>query len=130
MRVKIWRRDGTIVYSDETRLIGTRYRLDTQHRAAIDYWLGQAKKYWLQLANRQSQAHLAVGLKRFGDKATPAGIMKSIKERSVSNEEMGMFWRDTELSSSLRSAASPRPMCIGSLPSGIRSACSGPWIST
>ena len=25
-------------------------------------------------------------------------IMKSIKERSVSNEEMGMFWRDTELS--------------------------------
>jgi len=24
--------------------------------------------------------------------------MKSIKERSVSNEEMGMFWRDTELS--------------------------------
>jgi len=24
--------------------------------------------------------------------------MKSIKERSVSNEEMGMFWRETELS--------------------------------
>ena len=24
--------------------------------------------------------------------------MKSLKERSVSNEEMGMFWRDTELS--------------------------------
>ena len=32
-----------------------------QHQAAVDYWLGQAKKYWLQLANRQSQAHLAVG---------------------------------------------------------------------
>ena len=24
--------------------------------------------------------------------------MESIKERSVTNEEMGMFWRDTELS--------------------------------
>jgi len=24
--------------------------------------------------------------------------MKSLKERSVSNEELGMFWRDTELS--------------------------------
>ena len=24
--------------------------------------------------------------------------MKSLKERSVSNEEMGMFWRDTEYS--------------------------------
>jgi uncharacterized protein YfaS (alpha-2-macroglobulin family) len=69
-----------------------------QHRAAVDYWQTQAKKFWLQLAHRQSQAHLAVALKRFGDKQTPAGIMASIKERSVSNEEMGMFWRDLELS--------------------------------
>lgn len=69
-----------------------------EHRAAIDYWLGQSRKFWLQLANRQSQAHLALALKRFGDKDTPRGIMASIKERSVSNEEMGMFWRDTELS--------------------------------
>ncbi len=69
-----------------------------EHQAANAYWLGQAKKYWLQLANRQSQAHLAIGLKRFGDKETPAGILASLKERSVANEEMGMFWRDTELS--------------------------------
>jgi hypothetical protein len=68
-----------------------------EHKQAVDYWLGQAKKYWLQLANRQSQAHLAIGLKRFGDKETPGGIMASIKERAVSNEEMGMFWRDLEL---------------------------------
>ncbi len=68
-----------------------------EHRQAVDYWLGQSKKYWLQLANRQSQAHLALALKRFGDKETPGGIMASIKERSVSTEEMGMFWRDLEL---------------------------------
>jgi uncharacterized protein YfaS (alpha-2-macroglobulin family) len=67
-------------------------------REAVDYFLGQAQKHWLQLANRQSQAHLAVALKRFEVKDTPAAIMKSIKERSVSNEELGMFWRDTELS--------------------------------
>ena len=58
----------------------------------------QAKKYWLQLACRQSQAHLAVALKRFGDQETATAIMKSIKERCVSNEELGMFWRDLELS--------------------------------
>lgn len=69
-----------------------------EHRAAIDYWLGQGKKYWLQTANRQSQAHLALALKRFGDKDTPTDIMKSIKERSKNEEEMGMYWRDTELS--------------------------------
>jgi uncharacterized protein YfaS (alpha-2-macroglobulin family) len=72
--------------------------VQNQHRNAVDYWLGQAKKYWLQLANRQSQGHLAVGLKRFGDKATPADIMKSVKERSKTDEELGMYWRDLELS--------------------------------
>ncbi len=69
-----------------------------QHREAVDYFLGQAKKYWLQLDCRQSQGHLALATKRFGDKQTATDIMKSLKERSVSNEEMGMFWRDTELS--------------------------------
>ena len=69
-----------------------------EHRAAVDYWLGQAKKYWLPLANRQSQGHLALALKRFGDKDTPAAIMKSIKERAKTDAELGMFWRDTELS--------------------------------
>jgi hypothetical protein len=69
-----------------------------ENREAVDYWLDQARTYWLDLAHRQSQAHLAIALKRFGDPMTAQGIMASIKERSVSNEEMGMFWRDTELS--------------------------------
>jgi hypothetical protein len=69
-----------------------------EHQEALDYWLGQAKKFWLKLDCRQSQGHLAIALKRFGDAETPLAIMKSIKEFSVSNEELGMFWRDTELS--------------------------------
>jgi hypothetical protein len=67
-------------------------------KEAVDYFLGQARKYWLALACRQSQAHLAVALKRFGDKTVPMDIARSISERSVSTEELGMFWRDTELS--------------------------------
>jgi len=50
------------------------------------------------LNNRQSQAHLALALKRFGDARTPRDIMRSIKERSVTDDELGMFWRDAELS--------------------------------
>ena len=69
-----------------------------QAKEAVDYFLGQARKHWLLLADRQSQAHLAVALKRFADKPAAQGIMRSIKERSVSDEELGMFWRDTELS--------------------------------
>ncbi|MBM3983537.1 MAG: hypothetical protein FJ304_25350, partial [Planctomycetes bacterium] len=87
-----------------------------QHRAAIDYWLGQAKTYWLQLAVRQSQAHLALALKRFGtDKVTPTDIMKSIKERSKNEEEMGMYWRDTELSYSWARAPIETQAMIDSL---------------
>src|SRR6478752_5999014 len=67
-----------------------------EHQEAVDYWKGQARKYWLKLANRQSQAHLALALQRFGEQETPRAILNSIRERSVSNEEMGMFWRDTE----------------------------------
>ncbi len=68
-----------------------------EYQEARDYWLGQARQYWLSLW-RQSQAHLAIGLKRFGDLETPAAIMKSIKEHSVMSEELGMYWRDTERS--------------------------------
>jgi hypothetical protein len=65
---------------------------------AVQYFLKQARRYWLDLANRQSQAHLALALQRFGDQDTPTAIMKSIRERSVSDEELGLFWRETELS--------------------------------
>jgi two-component system, NarL family, sensor kinase len=34
-RVKIWRGDGTILYSDETRLIGARYPLDEEESAVL-----------------------------------------------------------------------------------------------
>lgn len=69
-----------------------------QHRIAIDYWQRQARKYWLQVGNRQSQAHIAIGLKRMGEAETPKAILASLKENSVANEEMGLFWRDAELS--------------------------------
>jgi hypothetical protein len=74
-----------------------------QHKKAVDFFLQQARKFWLKTDCRQTQGHLAIALHRFASfssvkDSTPADIMKSIKERSVSNEEMGMFWRDTELS--------------------------------
>jgi signal transduction histidine kinase len=34
-RVKIWRRDGTILYSDETRLIGAQYPLDEEEAGVL-----------------------------------------------------------------------------------------------
>ncbi len=73
------------------------------HKTAVDFFLKQARKFWLKTDCRQTQGHLAIALHRFNSfnsfsDSTPKDIMKSIKERSVSNEEMGMFWRETELS--------------------------------
>ena len=65
-------------------------------KEAVDYYLGQAREHWLGLAHRQSQAHLAIALQRFGDKKVPKGIVKSIRQRAVHDPELGMFWRDLE----------------------------------
>jgi uncharacterized protein YfaS (alpha-2-macroglobulin family) len=67
----------------------------SQYQEALEYWLGQARQYWTTLW-RQSQAHLAIALKRFGDLQTPGRIMESIRQYSVTDDELGMYWRDTE----------------------------------
>jgi uncharacterized protein YfaS (alpha-2-macroglobulin family) len=71
--------------------------IDSQYQEALEYWLDQARQYWTTLW-RQSQAHLAIALKRFGDLQAPDQIMQSIREYSVTDDELGMYWRDTELS--------------------------------
>ena len=73
------------------------------HKKAVEFFLAQSRKFWLQTDCRQTQAQLAIALNRFNtfnsfNDSTPSAIMASLKERSVSNEELGMFWRDTELS--------------------------------
>ncbi len=67
-------------------------------KEAVDYFLGQSREHWLKLNNRQSQGHLALALNRFDDVKTAKGIMRSIKERSVTDPELGRFWRDLEMS--------------------------------
>ena len=71
--------------------------VDSQYQEAVDYWLDQSRQYWTTLW-RQSQAHVAIALKRFGDLQVPDQIMQSIREFSVTDDELGMYWRDTERS--------------------------------
>ena len=66
-------------------------------RVAVDYFLGQGKRYWLT-QTRLSQGHLSLAFKRFGNLEQAKGIMRSIQEHAVHDEELGMFWRDTERS--------------------------------
>jgi hypothetical protein len=75
--------------------------IGARHKTAVEFFLKQSRKFWLQTNCRQSQGQLAIAFKRWGggeNLAAAQAVMRSLKERSVSNEEFGMFWRDTELS--------------------------------
>ena len=63
-----------------------------EHTVALDFWLDQAKRHWLKIDSLQSQAHLAIALRRLGDAETANRIIVSLRERSVDDEELGMHW--------------------------------------
>lgn len=67
-------------------------------KEAVNYYLKQAENHWLDLNSRMSQAYIALVLHRFEKSKTAHKIIGSIKERSVHDEELGMFWREDERS--------------------------------
>ena len=67
-----------------------------RNKEAYDYYYNQAKKYWNK-TSLYSQGMIALILNR-DDKAKTAtpvelDIVKSLKERSLTNDEMGMYWK-------------------------------------
>jgi uncharacterized protein YfaS (alpha-2-macroglobulin family) len=68
--------------------------MDKSLREAIDYYKGQAAKYWTNF-NRYAQGMIALGTARLGDDKTPLDIIKSLRERALYSEEMGMYWKTT-----------------------------------
>lgn len=62
-------------------------------REALDYFLGQARKYWFK-NNHYMQGMIALALSRYGDNATPQKILRSLKEHAMTSDEMGMYWKN------------------------------------
>lgn len=81
-------------------LYGRSFFLDDQpiadeNRAAVDYFLAQARDHWLTLDSRMSKGHLALALKRFQvHPEVPPAILASLKEFSVTDPEFGRYWKD------------------------------------
>ena len=61
-------------------------------RKPYDYYIGQAKKYYLGKGLYQ-EGLIALALQRNNEKPTAQAIMKSLKERSITNDELGMYWK-------------------------------------
>ena len=62
-------------------------------KEAFEFFKGKAEKYWLS-CGKYSQAMICLALNRFGSTAVPKQILVSLKERSTTNEEMGMYFVD------------------------------------
>ncbi len=62
-------------------------------RKAFDYYLSQTKKYWLE-NNEYMQAMISLSLFRNDEKIVASGVIKSLKENSQYNEELGRYWKN------------------------------------
>jgi hypothetical protein len=58
---------------------------------AFDYYKAQASKYWAG-NERSLQAMIALALNRYGISDVPQLIMKSLAEKALHSNEMGMYW--------------------------------------
>lgn len=61
-------------------------------REGFDYFMQQAKKYWLQ-NDIYMQGMMALALHRTGNGEIPAAIIRSLNERALHSDEMGMTWK-------------------------------------
>jgi hypothetical protein len=59
----------------------------------IKYYQTQIQKYWLS-RSLYSKGLMALVSERLHDKSTSGKILKSLKETSITNEELGMYWKE------------------------------------
>ncbi|TMI68729.1 MAG: alpha-2-macroglobulin [Bacteroidetes bacterium] len=69
------------------------YKMPAASQAAYDYFRTRAQKTWTQ-QSKYMQGMLVLALGRTGDAVTPAAMLKSLKETSINNDELGMYWKD------------------------------------
>lgn len=69
------------------------YDIATASKTAYDYFRGRTQQTWVG-QSKYMQGMIALSLNRTGDIKTPAAILKSLKETSITNEELGMYWKD------------------------------------
>jgi len=73
------------------------YQTEKTHKSeTFDYFYSQLKKYWIDL-NLYSQALAALTLNNFGDKNIAQSILQSLKERSLEDKELGVYWAKNKI---------------------------------
>jgi hypothetical protein len=61
---------------------------------AVEYYKAQSVTYWTDyVQNNYVQGLIALALHRMDESATAKNIVKSLKERALIHEELGMYWK-------------------------------------
>jgi len=69
--------------------------MDGAYLKAMTYYHKQAQQYW-QKQSAQLQAMTALVLFRSKDGSTSKSIINSLRERSIKNETLGMYWKNNQ----------------------------------
>jgi hypothetical protein len=69
------------------------YEIATASQKAYSYFRSRMQQTWVG-QSKYMQGMAALALFRTGDVKTPGAILKSLKETSITNEELGMYWKD------------------------------------
>ena len=69
------------------------YTIPAASQTAYNYYRKQSQQFWTK-GNKFMQGMTALSLDRTGDKQTPKTILKSLKETSINNDELGMYWKE------------------------------------
>ncbi|WP_298899748.1 MG2 domain-containing protein [uncultured Psychroserpens sp.] len=68
------------------------YKVSNEVQSIIDYYQSQIQKYWLS-RSLYAKGLMALVVDRMDDKATSRKILKSLRETSITSEELGMYWK-------------------------------------
>jgi uncharacterized protein YfaS (alpha-2-macroglobulin family) len=73
--------------------LGINYiQLEGKVKKVFEYYLGQAEDFWLSKGMYQ-EGMISLALHRMAKGETAAKMVRSFKERSLNNEELGMYWK-------------------------------------
>jgi hypothetical protein len=78
-------------FMNDVPLASTGKWKQSQVKEAFDYFVRQTGIYWLK-KDLSFQGMIALALNRLGNKDIPQRILKSLSEKALHSEEMGMYW--------------------------------------
>lgn len=71
----------------------TNIALNNNTKKAVDYYQNQTAVYWNDY-NLYAKGQIALSLFRVDEKVTANKILKSLKENSITSNELGMYWKE------------------------------------